>query len=635
MLSRTPMQLLALDFETWGRLPEYALQPHRLRTGDAWVTSYAYAAEKDGTIKVGGRRQPTLTEVKDLLLACARSDIYIVCWNTPFDVAWLLAMGLREEVYACKWLDGMLLYRHMTSKPNYLPGAIKSYNLKLAVETFLPEYAGYAKEVTFDPQTTEEWDDLVRYNKLDARLTLMLAQKFLAEMPKDVKRAALVEAECLPMVAEANLEGIVANLDNAAELSKKLADTTDYALVTLMLTAGGAVSLEVLSSPAQLGDLLYKEWGLPVTRYTPTGNFSTDKDALAELARTDERAKLIHQWREAANNRTKFAEAVLDSARYNGETDPFEQRGIIRPSARVYATYTGRMTYSSKQGKGKSERPVGVALHQWKRGEEYRRSITVPEGCTLMEFDFAGQEFRWMAVESGDPTMLRLCQPGEDAHGFMGAKISSQEYRALVAAVKAGDPTAETQRRLGKVANLSLQYRTSAKRLQGVAFTQYGLDLTMPFCASIHATYLTTYQRVRPYWDRQIYRARTEGYVQTIAGRRVWLGKGIDWPQGRGDAWSYESTAINFPIQGVGADQKYLALKVLKDYLPSVGGRFYFELHDGLFIIVPDGQAEKAGREIKHLLSNLPYKEAWDWEPPIPFPVDGKMGKSWGDLKGF
>ena len=46
----------------------------------------------------------------------------------------------------------------------------------------------------------------------------------------------------------------------------------------------------------------------------------------------------------------------------------------------------------------------------------------------LVEFDAAGQEFRWMAVEANDPTMIKLCQPGEDAHSFMGAKIDGQPY---------------------------------------------------------------------------------------------------------------------------------------------------------------------------------------------------------------
>jgi DNA polymerase I-like protein with 3'-5' exonuclease and polymerase domains len=134
--------------------------------------------------------------------------------------------------------------------------------------------------------------------------------------------------------------------------------------------------------------------------------------------------------------------------------------------------------------------------------------------------------------------------------------------------------------------------------------------------------------------------------VETIAGRRVWVGHESQWQRmavtQKGDVvseayvdnkWQAESTSINFPIQGSGADQKYLALKVLKDYLPGVAGKFYFELHDGIFIVVPDHRAETVAHEVKALLSNLPYNEAWGVNLPIAFPVDAKLGKTWGTLK--
>jgi hypothetical protein len=110
----------------------------------------------------------------------------------------------------------------------------------------------------------------------------------------------------------------------------------------------------------------------------------------------------------------------------------------------------------------------------------------------------------------------------------------------------------------------------------------------------------------------------------------VQLGTGDTW--GPDDTWARESTSINFPIQGAGADQKYLALAVLRNWLPSVEGRVAWELHDGLFILVPDRHAQRAVAEGRRMLSNLPYKQAWGRDFPIQFPVDAKVGKSWGDL---
>lgn len=288
-----------------------------------------------------------------------------------------------------------------------------------------------------------------------------------------------------------------------------------------------------------------------------------------------------------------------------------------------------------------------------KRDNAFRSMITAPEGHTLLEFDFAGQEFRWMAVLSGDPTMLGLCQPGEDAHAYMGARIANRSYdrtREVLA-----DPThpqyqeTKNQRQLGKVANLSLQYRTGPGSLVRVARANYGVVLTGAQAKAIHGTYRMTYLKVKDYWARQIRIARTEGWVETIAGRRVCVGLGSTWEResfvetvSGGDEiiheavdnkWGCESTAINFPIQGSGADQKYLALLVARNYLPTVEGKFYFEMHDGLFFVVPDRYAERAAAEMQPLLSNLPYRKAWDVYLPIQFPVDAKAGKSWGTLK--
>jgi DNA polymerase I-like protein with 3'-5' exonuclease and polymerase domains len=145
----------------------------------------------------------------------------------------------------------------------------------------------------------------------------------------------------------------------------------------------------------------------------------------------------------------------------------------------------------------------------------------------------------------------------------------------------------------------------------------------------IYETYQQTYSRVPRYWDSQIDLTKRRGYVETFAGRRVqvvgnWEGK---------NSWSMGSTAINYRIQGTGADQKYLALAVLRPYLTRIGAYFAWDLHDGIYLYVPDDKVVKAVSDIKYLLANLPYQRAWGFEPPIALPWDCKVGKSWGALR--
>lgn len=304
---------------------------------------------------------------------------------------------------------------------------------------------------------------------------------------------------------------------------------------------------------------------------------------------------------------------------------------LARSQGRIFVTgNTGRLTYASKQGRNKDERQIGFALHQEKRDSIFRRIVVPPRGYTLVEFDAAGQEFRWMAIAAKDPTMLKLCGPGQDPHSFMGAKIANKPY-AWVMGNKDTDPYAKNARKSGKVANLSLQYRTSAMRLLSTARVDYGMPMTKTEAYNIHRVYLSSYPMVPVYWGQQIERTRMLGYVETFAGRRVKVVGNWSGPSG----WQMGSTAINYRIQGTGADQKYLALMMLADHMHEHGVKFAWDLHDGLYFYVPDEHVYDFTRYAKDSLDNLPYKAVWGFSPPIEMPWDAKVGPSWGDLKDY
>ena len=145
----------------------------------------------------------------------------------------------------------------------------------------------------------------------------------------------------------------------------------------------------------------------------------------------------------------------------------------------------------------------------------------------------------------------------------------------------------------------------------------------------IRMTYLNTYTRVPQYWAEQIQLTRRRGWVETFAGRRVQVAGNWDGALG----WSMGSTAINYRIQGTGADQKYLALAVLRPYLLKIGARFAWDLHDGIYLYVPDTHVEQAQHEIRQMLLTLPYQRAWGFTPPITLPWDCKIGHAWGTLR--
>jgi len=591
------------------------------------MTSGVYLAPESPDGKFESVMPSDVVETMRTALVHAReTGSTIVGWNTQFDVAWLIASGLRKEVFACKWMDAMLMYRHLAQHPTFEMGheTLKqfSFGLKAAVARFIPEAAGYEQGVTFNPTTLEEWARLREYNLKDVEYTIQLAQMFWTQLTPAQRRVIKIEAESIPLVADSVVRGIVADREAADALQLKLEEDAAVAFVKLKLR-NGEVTKQVLASPKQLANLLYDTWGLEAPKYTDTGKESTDRETLLLLATEDPRAGLINAYREANNNATKFASATIDSLNYNcGDT--------VHPQPRMYGTYTGRMTYSSSQGRGKQEVPTGVALHQWKRDKEFRKLLRAPEGYDLLEFDFAGQEFRWMAVVSNDITMLSMCQPGEDAHMFMGANIKHVPYEQAKRELAAGNPEIKNVRQLGKVANLSLQYMTSANRLRRMAATQYGIAMGSDEAYHIHKTYRSTYKQVPKYWREQAWKVGTQDHITNLIGRDIhFVKREMRDPNMR---WSYEATAVNYPIQSMGAEQKYLALMVARNVLPKFRGYFYYELHDGLFFIVPNIYTRTACKVLKQELSNLPYRKAWGRDFPISFPVDAKHGPSWGEL---
>lgn len=626
-------KVVAFDFETSGDLPEYALQPWRVMGGQimpgaSWITSMSVIRWIDkALVPMGSKLYPSAENIREFLEQAIYNGWTVVTWNGVFDISWCAAYGCGDLIHKVKWLDGMLLWRHLFIEPEYEMDRSKkkSYRLKPeAVEEWVPVMAGYNEDVDYHATDPESLAKLQKYNDKDSVATWCIAKLIWDQLTEKQRNAALIEAECLSLAAEANLRGMPVDTLAAKELTQHLEDTAAKMLEKL---APHGVTEAIVRSPNKLAALLFDEWKLPVYKEntgkkTQKISRSTDKEVLHELAFVDQRCAALRTYRESLNNRTKFAETPLAAASYCGD-------GRARPAAIVFGTYSGRLTYSSNQGKGVNAKQTGFALHQEKRGSLFRSVITAPPGYTLMEFDAAGQEYRWLAILAKDPAMLQLCLPGEDMHAYMGARIVGADYKTLLVAANVKDSPEEQHRYLGKVANFSLAYRTYPKTFRRMARVQYNIPMELPEAQRIHRTYQNTYTKVPLYWDRQIALTKRCGYAETLAGRRVQVVG--DWDGKLG--WSMQSTALNYPIQGTGAEQKYLALKAIKSYLSTINAYFAWDLHDGIYLWVPDAMVERAAVEISRMLNNLPYRAEWGFDPPIPLPWDCKYGGGWGALK--
>lgn len=589
-----PAKLDGFDLETSG------LQPWK---GEIYTMAHYHTAGVT-------MQEPSVAALREWLNECRDNELVITGWNVMFDIAWLIGQGLGEEVRQNKWLDAMLLLKR-------IDGFRFSYGLKTVVKEKWPQYADYAIDDFSKPTTPEGWAKMLTYNLQDVVFTVTLAKEYLTKLTDKELTIAMTECECLPELAQAWVDGM--HIDTAA--LQKLKEENVSKLVQLRMELG--VSPTVIASPKQLGNLLYEQWGLPILDRTDKGAPSTSKDALHKLAiyaPDDDRIMKLLEMRKCKTIQGKYVEAVEKSIDYHGTN-------VTHPQPQASGTYTSRLTYSSKEGKGVNTIQTGIALHQWSRDKRVRSELIPPPGYLLGEWDFSGQEMRLMADISQDETMLGLFLNGIDGHAFMGASIKDRDWQ-WVHNEQDNDPEAKQIRLLGKFANLSLQYRIGVATIRIRALTQYGLNLSESEGTLIRNKYALTYPGVVQYWVEAIQRAGRLGYAETRGGHRIQLNDMSEY--------SLQQTAINFPIQGTGGDMKLLALAVLKNHFAELGVKFAWDLHDALFLYIPDdSRAVKTAHFIEHTLSNLPYEQAWGWRPSVPLPVDGKLGKSWGALKTY
>ena len=182
------------------------------------------------------------------------------------------------------------------------------------------------------------------------------------------------------------------------------------------------------------------------------------------------------------------------------------------------------------------------------------------------------------------------------------------------------------QGRIVSNCNLSNNYRIGVRKLQIQARVQYGMKVDFNKAKTWQDAFHRLYPNVKAYWKDAIAKAKQQKYAVTLAGRRFYL---MFW--GEKDQWATESSAINHPIQGSGADMKDLAIQEIHKHFPEF--EFWFDLHDGLHYEVPVDVPDARLIECRSMLDNLDYKAWWGVDLKVPLTWDASVGARWSELE--
>lgn len=617
-----------LDGETRakpGYPTEYALQPWRYREGAAEMFCIGLGNEL-GKSRLIQDQNSYPAEIKKL------SGQLVFGWNLTFDVSWLVAHGIPyEDILAVRWVDGSLLWKWIDNCQHYERTNVR-WSLAEAVKKFCkdepwaPTFLAMKAQEEKAGENQQYWENRARF---DCIATAKVVEKILQQITPQKMQSAMIECACIPAVARSWVVGVPVDLDLIEEALSPIIEEM-YEIECRIGVSNQqymhGVDYEnwtpskILRSPTQLASLLYQVWKLPVINTSPkTGQPSTDKATLTYLADDSDEVTEILRWRKLNTNLTKYTQSPLKAVNYLG-------RNIVHPSPRLFSTYTGRMTYTSKQ---ENKYPIGIALHQWPREKEIRAIIIPPKGYKHVEYDASGQESRLMAEMSQDETLLHIFQNELDFHSYTGAEISLQSYDEFMAKKAEGDPDVTGPfglRYQAKFNNLSNNYRIGVKKQRVEARVQYGMNVDIQTVQGWQRTWHRAYARVKEYWKSAIATGRGLGYAETLGGRQYKLQY---W--GKDSRWGTESSAINFPIQGTGADMKELAIWQLQVHFPEF--IFWFDLHDGLHYLVPVAVSDDRLREGRGMLNALDYFKHWGADISVPLVWDCQVGPNWAELE--
>lgn len=346
-----------------------------------------------------------------------------------------------------------------------------------------------------------------------------------------------------------------------------------------------------LSSAKQVGEILFDKLKIvEKAKKTKTGQYVTSEEVLESLSSKHPIVKKILEYRGIKKLLSTYVEALPEMI--NAKT------GKIHTSYNQTVTATGRLSSSNPN---LQNIPIRDEM-----GKEIRRAFIPDEGHVFFSADYSQIELRIMAHLSGDENMVNAFNAGEDIHTATSAKIYGVEISEVT----------KDMRRNAKTANFGIIYGISAFGLS----ERLGISRTE--AKTLIEGYFKTYPQVQEYISNSINKAKDNGYVETIFGRKRYLSD-INSANSVVRAFA-ERNAVNAPIQGSAADIIKIAMVNIDRRFTqeNIQSQMILQVHDELNFNVLESELEKVKEIVIEEMQNA-YKLR------VPLIADYGVGKNW------
>lgn len=446
-----------------------------------------------------------------------------------------------------------------------------------------------AKQLTFNQLKIE---DAGHYAAEDADITLRLHQFFWPQLEKISTLKSVfedIEMRLLPVLSQIERNGAFVDAHLLGQHSIELGERLTQLERKAYEIAGQEFNL---SSPKQLGVILFEQQKLPIIKKTPTGTPSTAEDVLQELALDYPLPKVLMEYRGLAKLKSTYTDKL-----------PLE---INKRTGRIHTSYhqavaaTGRL---SSQDPNLQNIPIKT-----EEGRRIRQAFVAPRGYKLVAADYSQIELRIMAHLSDDVGLLTAFGQGLDVHRATAAEVFGVALDAVT----------PEMRRSAKAINFGLIYGMSAfglaKQLHvGRNEAQQYID-----------RYFERYPGVQNYMNNIRSLAHEQGFVETIFGRRLYLPE-IN-AKNKNLQMAAERTAINAPMQGTAADIIKTAMIRVQAWLDEskLDAKIVMQVHDELVLEVAESHLEEVRLGVIDRMSTATNLK-------VPLVVEAGIGTNWDE----
>jgi DNA polymerase-1 len=445
-----------------------------------------------------------------------------------------------------------------------------------------------AKQIPF---SQVDLDTACRYAAEDADVTLRLHQTLwpqLQAQPGLQKVFTGIEMPLVPVLARMEQRGVLVDIAALRRQSNELGKRMHKLQTDMQRIVGREFNVD---SPKQLQALLFDELDLPVVVKTPTGQPSTNEEALEAIADRHELPRMILDYRQCAKLRSTYTDKLPEMV--NPRT------GRVHTSYHQAAVATGRL---SSTDPNLQNIPVRT-----EEGRRIRAAFIAPEGWRVLAADYSQIELRIMAHMSGDPGLTRAFRHNRDVHRATASEVFGVAL----------DKVTSEQRRVAKMINFGLMYGMSA---HGLA-QRLGIPRSE---AQVYVQrYFERYPGVKAFMDSTREQARHDGYVETLFGRRLYLAalRSRNAAQRAGA----ERAAINAPMQGTAADIIKRAMVAIDRWLNERGdAHMLMQVHDELVFEVRTDAVDAVRDGVRERMQGAAKLD-------VPLLVDIGTGANWGE----